>query len=177
VDSEAQSQSHSPSSSSNADALAEGTAKPVLVLGLGNSLRRDDGAGPAVIQRLGDTLTQGVVLVAHHGEATGLMQAWESSDKVILVDATHSGAAPGQVSRFDPTNKPLPPEMFPCSSHRLGLTEAVEMARALGRLPRQLVVYGIEGKAFGYGEGLTPAVANAVKQVARAVTAEVHGSC
>lgn len=144
----------------------------VLVIGIGNDLRRDDGAGLAVIQLLGDQLPD-TMLRPHNGEATGLMQTWEGSDTVILVDATHSGAQAGEIHRYDLGESPLPRALFRGSSHQLGLAEAVEMARALGRLPARLVVYGIEGKTFDYGKGLSPEVAAAVHKAAWAILDEL----
>jgi hydrogenase maturation protease len=61
------------------------------------------------------------------------------------------------------------------SSHGLGVEQAVELARALGRLPRQLVVVGVEAAHFGTGPELTPAVAAAIEPAARLVVAMVKG--
>jgi hydrogenase maturation protease len=51
--------------------------------------------------------------------------------------------------------------------------EAVELARALGRLPARTVIYGIEGESFEVGHELTLAVATAAEHVAEAVREEV----
>ncbi len=48
------------------------------------------------------------------------------------------------------------------SSHALGVGEAVELARALDRLPPQLELIGITGECFAPALGLTPVVAAAV---------------
>jgi hydrogenase maturation protease len=69
------------------------------------------------------------------------------------------------VHRFDATDRPLPVELGSASTHALGLAAAIELARELGRLPRRLVVYGIEGERFELGEGLTPAVGDAVERL------------
>ena len=53
------------------------------------------------------------------------------------------------------------------------LAETVELARALGRLPAQTVVYGIEGGSFAVGEPLTPEVAAAAVRVANAIREEL----
>ena len=50
------------------------------------------------------------------------------------------------------------------------------MARALGRLPKHVVVFGVEGEKFEVGEQLTPAVAAAVPVVVAAVSGEVRRS-
>jgi hydrogenase maturation protease len=59
------------------------------------------------------------------------------------------------------------------SSHGLGVASAIEMARALGTLPRQVVVYAIEGERFGLGEDLSPRVAAAVSQLVDRVLGEL----
>lgn len=126
------------------------------VIGLGNEWRSDDGAGLEVARRLG-----GVELP---GEPIGLVEALDGP--CVLVDAVSSGAAPGTVHRFELDGDPLPAALFGASStHALGLAEAVELARSLGRLPERVVVVGIEGGSFDFGKGLTPRVAAAVDHV------------
>jgi hydrogenase maturation protease len=67
----------------------------------------------------------------------------------------------------------LPAQLRGASTHAFGLAEAVELGRALGRLPERLVVYGIEGESFGAGEEVTGAVAEGVERTAAAVIEEV----
>ena len=123
--------------------------------------------------RLEGTLPAGVELLEREGEPTSLIDAWEGADAVWLVDAVSSGVEAGTVHRLDASEAELPTELFRASTHHVGLAEAVELARALGRLPAQTVVYGIEGKSFQVGEELAPAVAAAVDPVAQAVREEV----
>ena len=65
-----------------------------------------------------------------------LMDAWEGAETVWLVDAVSSGAQAGAVHRVDASEEELPARLFRASTHHFGLAEAVELARALGRLPR-----------------------------------------
>lgn len=133
-----------------------------LVIGIGNAWRRDDGAGPAVAERLAE---RGVSTLVLPGEGAELIEAWTGAERVAVVDAMRGGTAPGSVHRFDATAAPLPGGAFACLSHRFGLAEAIEMARLLGRLPPQLEVWGIEAADFGQGPGLSPKVAAAVALV------------
>jgi hydrogenase maturation protease len=92
---------------------------------------------------------------------------WREADVAVVIDAVSSGAEPGTVHRFDATSAPLPARLRgSTSSHALGLAEAIELGRTLGRLPGRLIVYGIEGERFEAGTELTPAVAAAVEAVA-----------
>jgi hydrogenase maturation protease len=144
-----------------------------MVIGVGNPWRCDDAAGLAVAQRLRGMLPDGVEVLEREGEPSGLIDAWDGVAAVWLVDAVASGFAPGTVHRLDASEHELPAELFRASTHHLGLAEAVELARALGRLPERTIFYGIEGASFDVGEELTPEVEAAVIQVAETLRQEV----
>jgi hydrogenase maturation protease len=136
----------------------------VNVIGLGNEWRGDDGVGLEVARRLGGRLLA--------GEPIGLVDAFEGKDEVVLVDAVSSGAEPGTIHRFEAGTEPLPVQLFgAASTHALGLADAVELARSLGRLPRRVLVYGVEGENFDFGAGLSPAVAAAADRLTQEVPA------
>lgn len=136
-----------------------------MILGLGNPLRRDDGAGHAVVEHLRVT---GLDVQAVPRDPTALMDAWQGADEVWVVDAVVSGAPPGTLHRFDASRGPLPAVWRgSLSTHGLGLHEALELARATGDLPPRLEVIGIEAGDLGDGAGLSPAVAAAVEAVAK----------
>ena len=143
------------------------------VVCVGNRWRSDDAAGLEVAGRLEGALPPAVELLEHEGEPTALIDAWGDAGSLWLVDAVSSGAEAGTVHRLDASEHELPAELFRASTHHVGLAEAVELARALGRLPSQTIVFGIEGGSFAVGDGLTPAVAAAVERVAQAVREEV----
>jgi hydrogenase maturation protease len=63
--------------------------------------------------------------------------------------------------------------MSAASTHTLGVGEAIELARALGRLPGRVVLYGIEAERIAAGAELTPAVSSAVDEVVERVLAEL----
>jgi hydrogenase maturation protease len=156
------------------DALPHARGRTALkVIGIGNRFRSDDAAGLEVVARLRGSLPAGVELLEREGEPTALIDAWAGADDVWVVDAVLSRAAPGTLHRLDAASGELPAELFRASTHHLGLAEAVELARAVGALPARLVVYGIEAAELAVGEGLSPAVADAVERAAGAVREEV----
>jgi hydrogenase maturation protease len=113
----------------------------------------------------------GVDVLEFNGEATQLLDQFVHADSVILVDASYSGGEPGTTRRFDVTDSPLPLQRPGASTHGLGVCEAIELARALGRLPERCVVYTIEGAYFEPGTPLSPAVRRAVADLARELCA------
>ena len=58
------------------------------------------------------------------------------------------------------------------STHHFGLAEAVELARALDRLPPRLWIYGIEGKQFEQGSVPSPEVTQAIEKVAERIASQ-----
>jgi hydrogenase maturation protease len=144
-----------------------------VVVALGNAYRRDDGAALAVAGRLRGRLPAGVELVECEQEPSRLIGACDGAAAALVVDAVASDATPGTVHRFDVSDTALPERLFRSSTHAFGVGEAIELARALGRLPARVIVYGIEGAAFGAGEGLSEPVAAAVERAADAVLADV----
>jgi hydrogenase maturation protease len=146
---------------------------PLRVVCVGNAFRGDDAAGLEVAKLLRGTLPAGAEVLEREGEPTALIDAWEGAEALWLVDAVSSDAQGGAVHRLEADEQELPAGLFRASTHHLGLADAVELARALGRLPPRTVVYGIEGARFEAGHGLTPEVAAALPQVALAVQAEV----
>jgi hydrogenase maturation protease len=156
----------------------------VLVLGVGNASRGDDGVGLVVAQHLREDPLDGVTIELTAGEGTGLLALWQDSDAVVLVDAVWTGARPGTLHRFAVGTHPLPAMFSRVSTHAFGVAEAIELARALHQLPPVLVVYGVEGATFEMGAGLSAAVAAAVPQVVTrmrqellALTAGERGWC
>lgn len=141
------------------------------IVGCGNPNRADDAAGLMVAARLREL---GIDAREHSGDMLALMDEWSSEEEVILVDAVVSGAAPGTVMSWDVHRAALPADCFPCSTHALGVAEAVELARALNRLPRKLMVYGIEAGNLVPGGGLSPEVVSAVERLAQDLAATAH---
>lgn len=144
-----------------------------VVIGVGNTLRGDDAVGLAVAAALETRVPQGVSVVPCEQEPSRLLDAWEGAHCAIIVDASSSRAEPGTVRRFDASATAVPTGVFRSSTHAFGVGDAIELARALGRLPTRVLVYGVEGERFSPGEPLTPAVDAAVERVAAAVLSDL----
>ncbi|WP_433618735.1 hydrogenase maturation protease [Dactylosporangium sp. CA-139114] len=147
---------------------------PVVVIGVGNPFRRDDGAGPAVVDRLRRAGLPGVALAESDGEPGALITLWEQRRLAVVVDTVHTHDAPaGHVHRRLLARRPGGPGGS-TSSHAMDLGDAVALARELGRVPDRMLLLGIEAADTGYGIGLTPAVATAVDRVVEHVVAAVR---
>jgi hydrogenase maturation protease len=132
-----------------------------IVIGVGNEWRSDDAAGLVVARRLREQPPAARV-IEREGEPLDLIEEWSDADEAIIVDAVSSGAEPGTIHRLDAAERRLPAELFRGSTHAFSVAEAVELGRALERLPARLLVFGIEGSSFAAGAGLSPVVERAV---------------
>ncbi|MGA8867475.1 MAG: hydrogenase maturation protease [Candidatus Sulfotelmatobacter sp.] len=141
-----------------------------LIIGCGNLERGDDAAGLLVVRRLrelGINADVGVDLTEQRGDGLELIEQWANYERVVLVDALQAGGSPGEIRILDAGTAPLPAEVHSSSTHSFGVRAAVELARALGRLPRSLQIYGIEGRSFSVKTPVSKQVAKAVESVAR----------
>lgn len=158
-------------------AAAPGEA--VVVLGIGNEHRHDDGAGIAVARRAARAagLTGEVEPL---GEPLDLLGRWDGAALAVVVDATRSGAEPGTIHLIELTG-PGKPATAPerrrgggaTSTHGLGVADVLALARALETAPRRVVLVGIEGADFSHGQGCGPQVAEALEGAAAVVAALV----
>lgn len=145
-----------------------------LVIGAGNVLRGDDGAGRILAQRLAGRAGALCEVAESSGDAADLIARFAGRDRVIVIDACQTGAESGTLYRFDVSQKPLPARLTNLSSHGFGVGEAVELARALHTLPRTVIVHAIEGAAFETGTGLSAEVEDALEALLTSVVADVR---
>ena len=149
-------------------------ANKVLIVGLGNPDRGDDGIGAQGGRYLQGRLAPDTTVRACRGDVLTLIDDWAGFDALICVDAAAPVEAAGRVHRIDLATDTLPREMSFASSHALGLAEAIDLARTLRLAPRDIVIYAVEGACFDTGAGLTPEVAAAAGPVADRIVEEAE---
>jgi hydrogenase maturation protease len=133
----------------------------VLVAGVGNVLRRDDGFGPAVVSRLG-ALPEGVRVVETGIGGIALLQELLATplEGLIVVDAVDRGAAPGTVWLLEPE---VGEAIHVADVHLANPDRVLAMARTMGALPPRVSIVGCQpADADEMGETLTPEVERAV---------------
>jgi len=137
-----------------------------LLIGMGNPLRGDDAAGLLVARALRERGASGWDVLELEGEPVDLIEAWEGAELALVADAVAPAGEPGRVHEIDAVAGPLPAALAGASTHALGLAEAIELARALERLPRRLTVFGIEAEGFALGAEPCAAVRTTVERLA-----------
>ena len=131
----------------------------MILIGLGNSFRRDDGVGPEILKRLPDLPSRYC-----EGDPLRLMAALDGLEKAAIVDAVE-GCEPGTIHRWlwpEVPREHLRPRL---SSHGMSLLDALRLLEQSERLPARVIVYGVEGTDFGWGEGFSEPVAAALSRL------------
>ena len=157
-------------------------APELLVLGLGNPLRRDDGVGPRVVELLLQGGLPPEVEAIDAGtsgyDLLNLLGNSESSGggvrQVVIVDAADLGLEAGQFARFTPEQVELAQGAPGSGAHQAGLAEAFALARALERRLPKIVIFGVQPDSLEWGTGLSSKVEAALPPLVAAVLEEVH---
>lgn len=143
------------------------------MVGVGRDGRGDDEVGLWVAREIGSLGLEDLGAVTAVGDASALVELWRGAGSVFVVDAVLSSSPPGTIHRLDAWAERLPRGLrCRSSTHALGVAEAVELARVLGWLPQSLVVYGISGKRFEPGRGISTEVRRAAREVVRRIVEE-----
>ncbi len=150
----------------------------ILLIGVGNKFRQDDAVGLVIAEKFHnqvdpDTKTPEIKIIEASGEGVALMELWQHATTVYLFDAVMSGSEVGKIHRINAQIEVVPAKFFNYSTHAFSVAEAVELARTLNQLPPKLIIYGVEGKNFSHGIGLSPEVEQATEKVLQEVLVEL----
>ena len=132
-------------------------APTAVVAGLGRPDRGDDGVGAEVVRLLSTEDLPGVSVQVLE-DPTALIDTWAAVPVAVVVDAVVSGRPPGTVitrdvgARAEPlSSRAWGADASRGGSHALGVATAVELSRALGRLPDRVVLVGVEAGSVDFG--------------------------
>lgn len=148
--------------------------RPILILGIGNILLRDEGVGVRVIEHLQQqTIPDTIELVDGGTSGADLIDILADRRKVIIVDAVDAGKPAGTVIRFEEDDLESIPKST-LSLHELGIAETLKMTERLNCRPHEVVFFGIQPKDVTPGLELSDVIADVVEIVAEKVIAEVQ---
>lgn len=145
-----------------------------LVLGLGNILLQDEGAGVRVVERLqAEYVFPNDVTVLDGGTlGLDLLHVLEESERAVVVDAVRSDKEPGALVRL--RNAEIPAFLGPkVSPHQVGLQDLLGLAQLRGHLPGEVILLGVQAGRLEPGLDLSPAIAAQVEPLAAHVLEEL----
>lgn len=146
----------------------------VVVVGVGNPLRGDDGVGPAAVEALRGRVPDGTVLTVSDGELVRMLDLWSGADTVVVAEALRTRQPrPGELHTLTAADAASRTEGA-ASTHALGLGECLALAEALDRLPPVLVVHAMEVTDVELGAPLSEAVRSALPEMVDRIAASVR---
>ena len=152
----------------------ENAACHTLILGIGNTLRKDDGVGITVIDRLRDhELPSGVGLLDGGTAGIDLLSYLEDLDRLIIVDALYAEGNPGEIKVI--AGDELKERDIFLSGHYGRLSDMLDMVGALGKRPVTTIIGIIPLDCESYEMGLSPEVEKAVPGVIEMICALLAG--
>jgi hydrogenase maturation protease len=147
--------------------------RPILVLGIGNILLRDEGVGVRMIERMQKMhLPDDVELVDGGTAGADLLDVLAERKKVIVIDAVQADCEPGTILRFTADDL-IRPDGVGMSLHELGLGEALTMTKQLGCAPEDVVVFSIKPRDISCGLELSDQISASVPKVIELVLEEI----
>jgi len=134
--------------------------KTIAVVGVGNSLLTDDGAGIHALERFAENNVDDDVFCLDGGTVgLALLDRISNLDGLIVLDAMKLGLRSGTVTVLEGDAMDAHLRNQHGSVHEVGLSDLMDALRLRGDIPQQRALIGIEPEEMGWGTWPTPAVA------------------
>ncbi len=149
------------------------TGNKIGVIGIGNSLKADDGAGLAVIESLQGQLPPGVKLIELGTGGINLVHELARLDHAIIIDAGDFNGKPGEIRKFKPDEvKSLRSRSY--SLHDWDMFNSIIISQKMGECPRKISIIAIQPEDISFREGFSKTVQEKIPVIARMVIETVE---
>ena len=146
-----------------------------LVLGVGNTLLADEGAGVHAMRYLKDHYDLHDVTYLDAGTLSFTLAAdIAEADHMVVFDAAQIGAAPGGIKVLEGAEVDEFLLSGKCSVHEVGFADLMDIARLEGYLPKRYALIGIQPETLGWGENPSEPVRRALPRAAANAAALIH---
>ncbi len=150
----------------------------LTILGVGNLLLSDEGAGIRAVEKLQEikSISKNPNIKIIDGGTLGLdlLPIFEESEKLIIIDCVRGGEEPGTIYTMKLEDIKLKGRDLKLSMHDFTLVDVINLAKALGKKLPDITIYGIEPESFEMGMELTEKVAEAVDKVVEEIKTVVE---
>ena len=147
-----------------------------VVVGLGNTVLRDDGVGIFTARRLRDELGDVADVIEAELAGMDLIEMLEGYDRAVIIDAIQlNGEAPGTVFRLRPDDMKITPRL--ASFHDIDIVTALALGTRLGfRMPEDVIIYAVQVEdILTLEEGCLPAVEGIIPSLVQEIAATLRG--
>lgn len=142
------------------------------VLGIGNTLKGDDGIGVVLVNELEKGEFPGKIEFHEVGiSGMNILHYLEGLDKAVIVDALRSGGNPGDSIFFRPEE--VDSDISVRSTHDANLLEAIELSETLGERPEKIIIMGVIPDDISIRDGLSPLLQNKLPDLVKKLREKV----
>ena len=146
--------------------------KPILILGIGNILLKDEGIGVRVIEAMQKMELPPDIELCDGGTAgADLLDIVADRQKLIVIDTADADVPPGTVLKLKPEDL-AKEDKAEVSLHEFGLTQTLFMAAQLNCAPKEVVIFGIKPFELSLSTELSPQIAALIQPLIKVVLAE-----
>ena len=141
--------------------------KKTAVIGIGNSLRKDDSLGLVLIEKLKEKtqeLPEGIELIEGGLGGMVLLHYLADFDVVFMIDAVEFGGKPGELRFFEKEDVISKKVKISFSTHENDFLKIISMSERLNEIPEKIYIFGIQPKDMGLGCDLTPEIENSIDE-------------
>jgi hydrogenase maturation protease len=151
------------------DCIRHETVK-VLVLGIGNPVRTDDGVGIRIAEALKQETVGSTVDIKNGISGLDILGAITDYDRIIVVDAIRTGGEPGTIYRLSPEDPGFQKSLHAFSTHDMDFLSTIELGKSIfaGRMPKDIIIIAVEA------DDITTVSDRCTPRVEKAVPKAVH---
>jgi len=155
--------------------------KKILIAGIGDLLRSDDGFGPRVVNKLENmSLPKNVVVKDYGTSGLDLIFDLENYDEVIFVDAIDFEGKAGEIKVIEPKPRKINQKevvrVINFSLHEIDLEKIIELASSLNILPKRIMIIGCKPKDLSFGLKLSEEVEKAIDRTIEIILEKIKGN-
>jgi len=147
-----------------------------VIIGLGNTVLSDDGAGIYVARELKERLGSSFDVIEAELAGLDLMEMMRGYDRAVIIDAIKlDGEEPGTVFKLTIDDIRITPRLASC--HDIDLVTALELGKRLGlKMPDQVTIYAVQGKdVLTLNEGCTEPVEKVIPELVDEIAGTLIG--
>lgn len=148
------------------------------IIGIGNPLRKDDGVGILLLEKLAENkkkLPKGIEYVDGGTSGMGLLHHFARYDIVFVIDAVDFKGTPGELRLFKLEDIANRKYNFSISTHDIDFLKVVEISKEIKEKP-EIFIFGIQPKDTSFSKGLSPELRQKIDNISDSLILEIKAT-
>jgi hydrogenase maturation protease len=146
------------------------------IIGVGNPLRRDDGIGIVLLEKLIEKKSDLPEDIEYIDGGTGgmnLLHILALFDVALIIDAVNFNGLPGESKLFKSEDICSKKSSINMSTHETDILKIITLSKELGEAPNNLFIFGVQPKDTSHGDDLSPELQKTVASLTLSLQNEI----